>query len=52
LLSKQVLKFETFSLYKFGFCYCSSVLQSFAQGLYQMVLGQLLRLLVLSKNQQ
>jgi len=35
LLSKQVLKFETFSLYKFVFfCYCSSVLQRFAQRLY------------------
>jgi len=31
LLSKQVYKLETFSLYKFVFCYCSRVLQSFKQ---------------------
>jgi len=34
LLSKQLYKLETFNLYKFVFCYCSSVLQSFAQGLF------------------
>jgi len=34
LLSEQFKKLETFNLYKFVFCYCSSVLQSFAQGLF------------------
>jgi len=39
LLSKQVYKLETFSLYNFVFCYFSSVFQSFAQGLFKMVLA-------------
>jgi len=33
LLPEQFYQLETFNLYKFVFCYCSSVLQSFAQGL-------------------
>jgi len=51
MLLKQFYKLETFSLYKFVFCYCSNVLQSFAQGFFLMVLA-LPRLLVLSKIHQ
>jgi len=34
LLSKQYYKLETLSLYKLVFCYYSTVLQSFGQGLF------------------
>jgi len=51
LPTKQFYKHETFSLYKFIFCYRISVLQSFTQGLFSMALA-LPRLLVLYKNQQ
>jgi len=41
LLPEQFYKLETFNLYNFVFCYCNSFLQSFVQGLFQMVLAML-----------
>jgi len=38
LLPEQFYNLEAFNLYKFVFCYCSSVLQSFAQGLFKWYL--------------